>query len=101
MQIKRTIIAIPARLESSRLPNKVLADICGKTMIERVLESCLKNKVTKSVFLCTDSDVLREIAEKMGVKVFITDINCQSGSERISIALERMMNSVWNEDLSL
>ena len=35
--IKR-IAAIPARLESSRLPNKLLADIGGKLMIQRVLE---------------------------------------------------------------
>ena len=97
MDIQKTIIAVPARLESSRLPNKVLADICGKTMLERVLENCLKNKVTKSIFLCTDSDKLREIAQNIGIKVFITPKNCQSGSERISLALERMMSHVWGE----
>ena len=41
MSIKKEfIVAIPARLESSRLPRKVLEDIGGKPMIKIVLEIC-------------------------------------------------------------
>ena len=100
MNIKKTIIAIPARLESTRLPNKVIEDICGKTMIERVLENCLKNKVSEYIFLCTDSYILRDIAEKMNIKVFITEKNCRSGSERIAKSLDRMMSYVWDQDFT-
>ena len=52
--IKR-IAAVPARLESSRLPNKLLADIGGKLMIQRVLERCREARNLDAVVLCTDS----------------------------------------------
>ena len=39
---KNFIIAIPGRLESSRLPNKLLLELGGKSIITRVLENCLK-----------------------------------------------------------
>ena len=37
---KKIVVALPARLESSRLPNKVLADIGGQPMVQQVLERC-------------------------------------------------------------
>ena len=40
MAIQQAVVAVPARLQSSRLPNKVLAEIGGKPMIQRVLERC-------------------------------------------------------------
>lgn len=40
----RTVVVIPARLNSSRLPNKVLLDLCGKTVVQRVYEQCIKAK---------------------------------------------------------
>jgi len=40
----KSVIAVPARLESSRLPRKVLADIGGKAMLQRVLEQCALSK---------------------------------------------------------
>ena len=38
----KKVIVIPARLDSSRLPKKVLLDLKGKTVIQRVYEQCLK-----------------------------------------------------------
>ena len=52
MSSNQSIIVIPARLQSKRLPEKILADIEGKTMIERVIESCLKAKLPQRVVLC-------------------------------------------------
>ena len=48
-QISKSIIVVPARLDSSRLPKKVLAEIKGKPMLIRVLEQC-KNKGEKVSF---------------------------------------------------
>ena len=36
--VEKVVVAVPARLQSSRLPNKVLADIGGQPMIQRVLQ---------------------------------------------------------------
>ena len=38
------VVAVPARLESSRLPGKVLADVGGKPMLQRVLERCARDR---------------------------------------------------------
>ena len=55
MAIRKCVVAVPARLQSSRLPNKVLADIGGQPMIQRVLERCRQARSVEAVVLCTDS----------------------------------------------
>ena len=61
------VIAVPARLESSRLPNKVLCDIGGKPMIQRVLEQCSLSKSSDNLFLCCDDESLLKKAEELGI----------------------------------
>ena len=63
MAINRSVVAVPARLQSSRLPNKVLADIGGKPMIQRVLERCREASTIAAVVLCTDSPELQSLAK--------------------------------------
>ncbi len=92
MVSSQTIIAIPARLESSRLPGKVLADINGKSMIERVIESCLKAKFPQRVVLCTDNKKISEEGKKLNIEIFFTRKDCSSGSERISSVLHEIIS---------
>ena len=66
MAIRKCVVAVPARLQSSRLPNKVLADIGGKPMIQRVLERCSEAQGVEAVVLCTDSTELQTLAEGWG-----------------------------------
>ena len=61
MTIPSTVVAVPARLESSRLPRKLLADVGGRPLLQRVLEQCLKAQEPAAVALCTDSDELRKL----------------------------------------
>lgn len=79
-----TVVAVPARLESSRLPNKVLTDIGGRPMLQRVLEQCSRARYTKALVLCTDSDRLADLAADWGFRALLTSPDCQSGSERIA-----------------
>ena len=60
--IEKAVVAVPARLQSSRLPNKVLAEIGGKPMIQRVLERCREATGVDAVVLCTDGDQLQKLA---------------------------------------
>lgn len=85
------IVAVPARLESNRLPGKVLADIGGKPMIQRVLERCALAKSPHSVVLCTDSEDLRDQAMRWGFNVLMTSPNCESGSERIASVADQLV----------
>tara|TARA_Y100001978_G_C23568661_1_gene372979 strand:- start:16 stop:837 length:822 start_codon:yes stop_codon:yes gene_type:complete len=98
MNLFRNIIAIPARLESSRLPNKVLKDICGKTMIQRVLENCSQTRNADLVVLCTDNCKLKLIAEELGYKVFMTSKKCESGTDRIASIIKELIEYAWSKN---
>lgn len=95
MPIQRSIVAVPARLQSSRLPNKVLADIGGKPMIQRVLERCRQAKGPAAVVLCTDSAELLELATNWGFPVLRTSPHCSSGSDRIASVVSELVNLAW------
>ena len=91
MAIQQALVAVPARLQSSRLPNKVLADIGGKPMIQRVLERCRESSTVEVVVLCTDSPQLQQLAEGWGFPVLMTAASCSSGSERIASVADQLM----------
>lgn len=101
MGIERSVVAVPARLQSSRLPNKVLADIGGKMMIQRVLERCREARDVEAVVLCTDSDQLRILAESWGFSVLMTPSSCSSGSERVASVADQLMALAWAETPSV
>jgi 3-deoxy-manno-octulosonate cytidylyltransferase (CMP-KDO synthetase) len=83
----RFVVAVPARLDSSRLPGKVMADIGGRPMLRRVLERCALARRPAAVVLCTDSPALLEAAESWGFPALLTSPECASGSERLAEAL--------------
>ena len=97
MKIQKSVVAVPARLASSRLPGKVLADIGGKPMIQRVLEQCAKAQGPTEVVLCTDSEQLQILAQDWGFTVIMTSPNCSSGSERIASVTDQLVAQVWDE----
>ena len=86
------VVAIPARLDSSRLPNKLMADIGGQPMIKRVLIQCAKAKLIDDLILCTDSESLAIKANKWGFKSLITDKSFNSGSARIASVINKLAN---------
>ena len=94
----KSIIAIPARLESSRLPNKLTKKIKGKMIIERVLNQCRLAKGPEDIFLCTDSNELKDKVLKLGFKVLMTPKSCKSGSERISKVADKLIKIAWSKD---
>ena len=98
--LEKVLVAVPARLESSRLPNKVLADIGGQPMIRLVLDRSSKATGVDSVVLCTDSDHLKQLAEGWGYQVQMTSPECTSGSERIASVVDDLMALVWAEGQS-
>lgn len=78
-----TLIVIPARFESSRFPGKPLVDILGKSMIQRVVEQCSMVK-NAEVCVATDDKRIEDHLKTMGVKVFMTHKNHQSGTDRVA-----------------
>ena len=83
----KKVIIIPARLDSSRLPKKVLLDLKGKTVIQRVYEQCLKVKNVDGVYVATDSIEIKEVCETFTNNVIITKSTHKSGTYRIGEAV--------------
>jgi len=80
------IILIPARLESTRLPNKVLADIHGKPMIVHVMERAREVDIGPVVIAAGDEEIIAAVREAGGDAI-LTDPAHPSGSDRIFEAL--------------
>lgn len=89
--MSKILTIIPARLASTRLPNKPLADIGGKPMILRVYEQAKKTNLGEVVVAC-DSQEIANIIENVGGKAIITNPDLPSGTDRIFVALQKMPN---------
>ena len=89
----KIIVAIPARIESSRLPGKVMEDIAGKPMIRWVLENCSRANTPSEIVLCTDNHDLLQAANQWGFNALITSKQCESGSERIASVATKLIGN--------
>ena len=85
--MSQTIILIPARMASTRLPGKPLADIGGVPMIVQVLRRALEAKIGEAV-VATDSEAVQTAVEKSGGRAVMTRGDHPSGSDRIFEALQ-------------
>ena len=79
------VVLIPARLSSSRLPNKALADIHGKPMVVRVAEQAAKSRAAR-VVVATDHADIEAACRAHGVDVVMTSDQHESGSTRLAEA---------------
>lgn len=82
----KIIAIIPARYASTRLPAKPLADICGKSMIRRVVEQTQHSELVTGVIVATDDRRIAEEVESFGGRAVMTPAEIQSGSDRIALA---------------
>jgi 3-deoxy-manno-octulosonate cytidylyltransferase (CMP-KDO synthetase) len=83
----RTIAVIPARYSSKRLPGKPLAEIHGKTMIERVYERVSRATRLDEVLVATDDERIRDAVSRFGGSAVMTSSTHLSGSDRIAEAV--------------
>lgn len=88
----KSVIIIPARMGSTRLPGKPLADIHGKPMIVRVAEQALAAKLGR-VVVATDSNEVLQAVKNSGIEAVLTRADHESGSDRIFEALQNMSDS--------
>lgn len=80
------IVLIPARLESTRLPNKPLLDIDGLPMIVHVAKRTALSKSVDKVVVCTDSIEILLQCFKYEIKCILTKKEHNNGTERIAEA---------------
>ncbi|WP_374828944.1 3-deoxy-manno-octulosonate cytidylyltransferase [Paenochrobactrum pullorum] len=85
----KTLTIIPARMGSTRLPGKPLADICGKPMIVHVAERAHAAKLGRTV-VATDSPEVLQAVQAHGLEAVMTRSDHESGSDRIYEALQTL-----------
>lgn len=85
------LIIIPARLASTRLPDKPLADICGKPMIVHVMEQAQKANIGPVIIASGDKEIT-EIVTQAGGRAIDTDPDLPSGSDRVYQAFLQVEN---------
>lgn len=78
-----TLVVIPARYASTRLPGKPLLDICGKPMIQRVYEAVQKASLVDAVLVATDDARIVQAVEDFGGRAILTSPQCASGTDRL------------------
>lgn len=80
-------VLIPARLASSRLPGKPLADIAGLPMVVRVAQRALQSRASRCVVAADDARIA-QACETHGIPVVLTRGDHASGSDRLAEACE-------------
>lgn len=85
---EKTLVLIPARMASTRLPGKPLADICGQPMIVQVARRAREADVGR-IIVAVDDPRTFEAVEKAGFEVVMTRADHPSGSDRIYEALTK------------
>src|ERR1044072_5145288 len=87
--LDKTLVLIPARMASTRLPNKPLADICGLPMIVQVAMRAREAAIGRIIVAVDHEDTYAAVSNA-GFEVVMTRMDHQSGSDRIYEALTKV-----------
>ncbi|MFO1258937.1 MAG: 3-deoxy-manno-octulosonate cytidylyltransferase [Gammaproteobacteria bacterium] len=93
MIVSKAAIIIPARMASSRYPNKPFAKIKGHTMIERVWRIAKAVPTATAVWIATDCLELAGFVKQFGAEVIMTPSNCATGTDRVAEACKLLPDS--------
>ena len=84
---RNPVVVIPARMASTRLPNKPLADICGEPMIVQVWRRANEAAIGPVLVACAEQEIADAVEAAGGIAV-LTDPDLPSGSDRVHQALQ-------------
>jgi 3-deoxy-manno-octulosonate cytidylyltransferase (CMP-KDO synthetase) len=91
----KKICVIPARLESSRFPNKILTEINGKNMFVAVYDIAIRSGLFDKVYVATHNEEVIKICEELNIDSIVTNSNHVCGSSRVFEAA-RQINEEWD-----
>ena len=86
--IKNTFILIPSRIGSTRLKNKPLIDLQGKSIIQRAVLNALS--ITENTYVATDSNLIKQNVFEISKNVIMTSSEHISGTDRICEAAAKL-----------
>lgn len=87
--MSKVITMIPVRMAASRLPNKPLLDINGKSVIQRVYEN-VRKVIPGDVVIAAGDQAIVDECKKFGALSVLTDPSLPSGTDRIAVALKEI-----------
>ena len=82
----KSVVVIPARYASSRLPGKPLIEIKGKSVLFRTFEQCAKVFPKDDIYVATDDEKIAEHCDQFGMKYVMTSTKCLTGTDRLAEA---------------
>ena len=85
----KTLIVIPARLHSTRLPRKLLLNETGKTVLEHTYFAAKSSQLCDEVIVAADDAEIVSAVEAFGGRVEMTDADHQSGTDRVAEVASR------------
>ena len=91
----KVAVLVPARLKSTRLPNKPLVDLGGKPLALRVLEQVARCPEVDQCVLVSDHLPLLSLIEKEGFTGILIDHSCDSGTQRIVYGAQELLKKGW------
>jgi 3-deoxy-manno-octulosonate cytidylyltransferase (CMP-KDO synthetase) len=74
---------IPARLQSTRLPRKVLRDIAGRALVLRTYDAAKRSRHLSDLLIATDSEEVAAVCSAHGVPAVVTSADHPSGTDRV------------------
>jgi len=80
----KVVAVIPARLNSTRLPNKLLRDICGKTLIRRTYDATKNSRLFDDVLVVTNSEEILKELKNNQIKFLFDKNQYETGTDRIA-----------------
>src|SRR5437899_12899380 len=100
----KAIAVIPARLASTRLPRKILREICGRPMLAHVYEAARACRELADVIVATDTQEILDVCQQNGWTARLTWSAHRSGTERVhevaqGVAADVYINVQGNEQL--
>ena len=91
----KAIAVIPARLQSTRLPRKILREIAGKPMLARVYEAARACRQLDNVIVATDAEEIMAVCKGHGWRAEMTSSQHRSGTDRVHEVAEKIAADVY------
>ena len=94
---KKIACVIPARLNSSRFPKKILSTLLGKPLLQRVWEKALSVDYFDRVVFAIDSQETASLIDSFQGEYIFTEISCESGTDRLIELMqkEKIKADIW------
>ncbi len=89
----KTVIVIPSRYASTRLPGKPLVSIAGKTLLQRVVciaQAAASGDSSSRFLVATDDQRIADHAAQLGVEWMMTPESCKTGTDRVRAAVSKL-----------